>query len=232
MIDLNLSLTCALASSAAYELDAATRLAELNAAGLIEDSYVVGDDDARALICHDVAGQRYLAFQGTQFSQGEIPSIFANLQVDPFRLPDGALVHSGYWGQLSGLLANIPGDPGMISTGHSMGGAIAHLDQRYNIRKEVVTFGAPKCGDGRFWAAPMKVDWLRRFVNCRDMAPLWPILPAEFVQPFPQTWLHDGMAGELTGPRPVTPDCVDDHWIENYIAAIRAALAAPAQAAA
>lgn len=237
LIPASLALICARACEAAYELDQAKRLVLLNAAGLVEDAYVQGAQDARALICHPLdaapAGGRILAFQGTQASRGELPSIFANLEVDSVTRPGGAAVHDGYWTQTQDLaVALLDLRDVDIVTGHSMGGAIAHLfvNSIFPAIGTLITFGAPKCANQAFWDSATTVP--SRIVNGRDPAPLWPFIPSTFVQPSPQLWLHghdDVVLFEPTFHRPTAPDQLGDHGIDAYIARL-ALLTAPAPA--
>lgn len=225
MIDLKRTILLAQACNAAYELDATARLTMLSFVGLVEDAYVIGANDSRALICHSIDGSmRGLFFQGTQFTKGEIPSIMENIKVWPIKV-NGFDVDSGYWQQVASLTIALPPLDGLTDiAGHSMGGCIAHLYANTAKVPDGVTltsFGAPKCAGAAFWAAAKHLP--TRIVNQRDFAPVWPYLPDEWEQPGEQWWVHDGVC-EPNLHRPVMPDSIPDHMPDKYIAALQACL--------
>lgn len=229
MTALDLLLTSQLmqACQAAYELDASTRAKLLSAASLAEYQYVTGLKDARALVCRTLDGSRkILAFQGTQFSKGELPSIMSNVKAWPASISDGRQVDSGYWEQVLSVAGKLP-DLSDIThiTGHSMGGCMAHLytnthDAPANV--VLMTYGAPKCADSAFWKAAKHLPI--RITHARDFAPVWPYLPDEWEQPGEQWWFHDGTY-EANLNRPVMPDSIPDHMPPAYQAAIDAVAA-------
>lgn len=217
-------LSLAVASNAAYELDTIARASLLETASLRELNYFQASGDARALLArHDTEGL-VLAFQGTQFSAFEIPSIFADIEVAPAYLGAGVEVHLGYYQQYLALLKVFPTTFAMplTMTGHSMGGAIAHLAANLFAMAPTrcVSFGAPKCGNLAFWRQARLLP--ERVVHEADAAPLWPLLPETYEQPLPQLWLRDSGAIEsLATPRPVPPDSISDHAPGAYLAALR-----------
>lgn len=218
------ALLYAYACEAAYELDATARAALLSAAKITELSYVQGKDDARALLCRDWTGRTILAFQGTQFSRGEILSILSNLEVAPTAWRGGR-VETGYLDQVRDLAPQLAmlAQPDVI-TGHSLGGVMAEIyGEMIAITPQIViSFGAPKCADIAFWNTA-RVHPVR-IVNERDAAPVWP--PWEgYTQPGNMLWLHrEDAAASLTEMRnrPVPADSVSDHMIETYIANLEA----------
>ncbi len=227
MIDLTdrkLWLAVAQASAAAYELDPVKRQAALPP-GAAEIKHFDGIEDARAIY---VAwnGLKLFANQGTQFSRGEIPSIFANLKVDGADLGAKGIVHAGYWQQAQALRAAAEWSVGQgvdLIGGHSMGGSITELlCGVFFPTIPGISFGAPKVGDAAFWQAtafrPVRI------VHERDMAPIWPprFIGNEYEQP-PENeqWLHNGSV-EAVPHRTCAPDSIDDHNIDNYIAALQA----------
>lgn len=223
-----LILLCALACEAAYELDPDARAKELAAAGLTQIAYLQGTNDARALFCRrqdDPSSDIILAFQGTQFTRGELASIFANFEVSPVNLGAGRDVEAGYLGQVQSLLADLAVQPRpQIITGHSMGGTMAELYANMDgVGPAVlVSFGAPKCANNAYWVAARNAPL--RIVNERDAAPAWPPWEA-YCQPGDAWWLHrEVAAASLTEMRdiPVPRDSVGDHAIEAYIANIEA----------
>ena len=226
-IDLALARTCLAACDAAYDFDPAERATALAAAGLTEVTYLQASQDARALVCSK-DGQLYLAFQGTQFSALEISSIVENLKVDPVDIGGGRQVTDGYWQQLTDLLPAcieaVAGRP-CIVTGHSLGGTLAHMalaTPLYVTAQAVVSFGAPKTANDAFWQAADKTR-LTRLVNDSDFAPIWPLLPQEWVQPDTgEWWLHGGGMEFLAGrdTRPVATDSIGDHMLPAYAKAL------------
>lgn len=212
MTDLALALLCARASQAAYEFDGEKRGALLKAAGLNEVSYIQGAHDARALVAvtREVI---VLAFQGTQFSEGEIASDFENVETSPVPLKLGQAVR-GYMEQYKALSPYLPGAD--VVTGHSMGGAVAHLHLIVGLfANPCITFGAPKCADDAAWANVARPS---RFVHERDFAPDWP--PLGYTQPGPMLWLHEGKLVE-TDARDTLNISVTDHAIEKYVSALQ-----------
>ncbi|MEI9987359.1 MAG: hypothetical protein WDN69_31955 [Aliidongia sp.] len=226
-IDAAIARICLAACDAAYDNDPNVRAAALAVAGITELAYLQGAIDARALYCQK-DDQRYLAFQGTQFTEVEITSILANLQSDPVDIGGGRQVHAGYWGQLQALLPlvlpAVAGHPCII-TGHSMGGTISHLTQAtplIEIMQGIVSFGAPKSANAAFWASVDQRN-VTRLVNACDFAPTYPLLPQEWVQPeHGEFWLHGGGLEWLPGQdaRPVLADSVPDHMLPAYAASL------------
>jgi hypothetical protein len=229
--DLDLALLCARLSAAAYELDDAKRQALVTAAGAIEVNYVAARNDARLLVAQTPSIGIIHAFQGTQFSKGELASIVENLRVDPIFIGNERRVLEGYWDQLQALIpffAQLPLPD--LCTGHSMGGAIASLAQRG--RRPPITFGAPKAANAAFWHS---AEWTpQRVVRAWDFAPGWPLLPLDYVQPGPEFWLHHNGHGPLiierVAARPGLSNVIEDHAVDLYVADL-AALAPPQPAA-
>ena len=217
IFDLRLALLCAYASDAAYMESAADRAAYLAPTGLTETAYIVGDRDARALVCEHALYGEILAFQGTQFTKGELESIAANL--DTTRVPAAAgVMMEGYWRQAIALAPQLDTVKPKHVTGHSLGGATAHLYVNGTgapLPDTLITFGAPKCADHVFWEAPRLLPI--RFIREQDGAPNWPA--DDFDQPDnPFMWLHGGVVTDTIG-RPFWPlnISVEDHASERYV---------------
>jgi pimeloyl-ACP methyl ester carboxylesterase len=237
MPDIALALRAMRLSDAAYELDGAKRAALVAGTGAVETHYLVGQNDARALVA--VAdGVRFIAFQGTQFGRGEVASIAENLKVEPIELGDGRLAEAGYWQQMQDLVPSIGALPAwsgpLIVTGHSMGGCIAHLyaaTQPLPAGTRVITFGAPKCGNASLWVSSALLP--ERWVHERDFAPDWPYLPAEWTQPAGGFyWMHDGAVRSVAGDRGSVNISVSDHMPAEYVDELSAlAFASPSTAA-
>jgi hypothetical protein len=104
-------------------------------------------------------------------------------------------------------------------TGHSLGGARAHLSPLWLGPKEIVSFGAPKCGTATYWknsATP-----LIRVVHEHDFAPAFPFI-SEFIQATPLLWLHDGKIVEAQEAE-WFGDSLADHSIQDgYVKALEA----------
>jgi hypothetical protein len=214
--DLKLALVCAQASDAAYKEDAPTRAALLAVAGLTEQRYITGIQSARALACTHPLYGLILAFQGTQFTQGEIDSIMANLKTDPVDIGNGRRVMQGYWEQWQSLKPLVSDLKPKVISGHSMGGSIAHLSVDTFSPDELVTFGAPKTANEAYWHSSRLLPL--RFVRLEDFAPNWPFL--HYDQPYNQfLWMHDGAVEDVM-TRPPYPFnvSVPDHASEKYVA--------------
>jgi hypothetical protein len=222
--DIATVLLCARLSKAAYVTDDAARAAALPP-GVVERGYVIGREDARALVCEVPRIGVAYAFQGTQFTKGELASIWENFRIHRVDVGNGRGVMAGYDAQLQALRSGLNDAPAPdLVTGHSMGGDIAELFLNIDSHAFcvpvplLVTFGAPKCADASFWRAATVMP--RRIVHARDFAPCWPFV-SDFLQPGTEGWLHDGVLEEVAS-RPVAADSVDDHEIDAYIAALEA----------
>ncbi len=214
MPDLALALLCARAAGLAYELDDAKRQALAVTSGLAEIARIDADDDARMSVFKDQFGRVLWAFQGTQFTDGEVPSIIENLETGPIWLDEECAVMQGYHDQLLALrphFAELP-KPDIV-TGHSMGGCIASLAQEGDI---IVTFGAPQCANQGFWDAARLLPI--RYVRAADFGPTWPEM-ALYVPPNDLIWLHDDpLIAETIAARPGLNISIADHSIDRYIA--------------
>jgi hypothetical protein len=238
--DFQLWLACAQASDAAYELDAANRAAKLPP-GAAELVYVQGAQDARALVCR-WQGKVILAFQGTQFTKGELPSIFENICLAGETMPGGAVLVAGYLDQLRDLARLSAIDkafPFDIVTGHSMGAAIAELcglaPAQFYRGQPVISIAAPKVATAATWQAGKFQP--TRIVRERDFAPLWPpLVGLPFCPEWEQApgglwWIHDAVPPgspvsdvmcAFVPRRPAVCDSVADHSIDLYVADLKA----------
>lgn len=169
---------------------------------------VVNVNDAQAVLAawpqHAV-----LAFRGTASWRDHVADC------DVVRVRDdeedgAARVHRGIRGRLAHLWED-PLRPALCglglptwATGHSLGGAMAHLTGRRYPFQEVVTFGEPRGGTGL--EAGFQAARHVRYVNRRDTVPL---LPQRFLG-----YEHHGDAIELVDPD--GPSWRYDHAIVYY----------------
>lgn len=228
-------------SAAAYVDDRAAREAAIAALSLSAvDTYENGDH--RALLCGDGRGRFVLVLCGTRFSDGNLHELFDDEDVLPVELPFGLKVMAGFHAGMADLykwaLDRLPAAAPIELTGHSLGGARAHLAPLFidppRIR-QITSFGAPKAANRAYWATYAGVP-LRRVVNGRDLWAGYPWL-GDWVQPAPLYWLDarpSGGAEILTTTEDRWPGGIraGDHSIDSgyckNLAAIAAASAAVA----
>lgn len=214
------------AANAAYELDPAKRAELLAIAGLRETAFLEGPNDARGLVAIGPGGLNILAFQGTQFSDGEIPSIEENLKIAPADLGSGRHAEAGYWQQTTDLLPAIakllPWQGPLVITGHSMGGCIAELYsavywKALPDKTECISFGAPMCANREFWTDALIRP--TRFVREDDFAPAWPYL-VEWIEqsPDPYWWIKNRQPELRDRGRPGINISVPAHDPSLYLA--------------
>lgn len=214
-------------SNAAYLDDARTAVSALGMTYVTQ----VGDGGCSALIVL-WGGYGVVAFQGTRILEvGGIswPEVWCDLNGHIVTLPDGSRAHAGFWLPLVDLWPQIeavlPRDRPLIATGHSLGGARAHLAAKLMPGAQVVSFGAPKATDDAFWTACYG-SWRApvRVVAGRDFAPTWPP-EGPWTQPAAITWLNEGTI-RVVQQRPCLCDSVQDHYIlSSYIARLEVLVA-------
>jgi Lipase (class 3) len=201
-IPLNCTLLCA--SGAAYDIDPVTGQYTpdpifSNAVGYSSAPTAIAADNINACLVGQTANGIIVAFRGTLPSNepDSWRDWFQDLLAEPVPckgLP--GMVHSGFLEALNSILPQViiatkslnpsPTNPVYI-TGHSKGGGMAPIaaylmQQGSNIPvKQVVTFAAPKSGDGGFQTGYQSVFKNHiRYENYGDLVPLLP--PAdEFV---------------------------------------------------
>src|SRR5262249_53184903 len=141
-----------------------------------------------------------VCFRGTQVLENiSLPEIGDDLDLHRVAAPGGiGFVHRGFWTALATLWPQIavllPADASPIFTGHSLGGARAHLASAL-LPGEAVTFGAPKAADEPFWAHLYSADRTPplRILHEEDFAPGWsPLLPWSTHPSGEIGWLHSG----------------------------------------
>ncbi len=174
-----------------------------------ERVHVVNVKEAQAVLAEWAARRALLAFRGSATPRDALAN--ADVRHDLDGAGDGAArVHRGMRGRLEllwdGHLRLGLDDLGLPAwvTGHSLGGAMAHLaGRRYHFR-EVVTFGEPRVG-------PKEQPGFRaarhvRYVNGRDTVPSLP--------PRALGYEHHGEFVELVDP--AGPSWRYDHAIIYY----------------
>jgi pimeloyl-ACP methyl ester carboxylesterase len=137
--------------------------------------------DTQAFVAIGAGRTAYVAFRGTQ------PNSWRDIRTDArfLRMPwDGpAWVHRGFRGaydsrssnraasslraELRGLIAGLA-PLRIVTTGHSLGGALATLFASDNASAELVTFGSPLVGNAAF-AALFDARAVRRYRQCADL---------------------------------------------------------------
>lgn len=182
--------------------------------------------DHRAMVaCNSV--RWLLVLCGTRFSDGNWHELWDDDDLLPQVLADGSHVMLGFYAGMRELcdwaLGVLKDVPSFEITGHSLGGARAHLTPLFIVPsaiKGITTFGSPKCADHAYWqrfTAP-----LVRVVHERDFAPGWPTI-SEYHQPEPMMWLHNSALMGTT--ESVWPGgfSVADHSIDKgYVPALNA----------
>jgi pimeloyl-ACP methyl ester carboxylesterase len=158
-------------------LEAALAALGLNRVHLLEDRH----SDTQVFVALDAAGTAYVAFRGTQ------PDSWRDIRTDArfLRLPwaGQAWVHRGFRGaydsrsgnraasnlraELRGLIAGLAPQR-LVTTGHSLGGALATLFASDHLAAELVTFGSPLVGNAAF-AALFEARAVRRYRQCADL---------------------------------------------------------------
>lgn len=209
-------------ASAAYLLDP-TEVVESLGMKFIKQ---IGNIQCQATICqwfdYDV-----ICFRGTQVAQNlSIPELFDDIAMNPIDLGAGREVYSGFWEPLVELwssdIAHLEfNQPKRLLTGHSLGGVRSHLAKLYWPTADVISFGAPRGGNLKFWNYAYNGQFVTRVVHEKDFAPAWPPVGMG-TQPNQMLWLKDG-SFVYTDQRPYsfTELNVADHSITNgYIASL------------
>jgi Lipase (class 3) len=158
-------------------LEAALAALGLGRAHFLEDRH----SDTQVFVALDAAGTAFVAFRGTQ------PDAWRDIRTDArlLRLPwaGKAWVHRGFRdaydsrssnraasslrAELRGLLARLA-PQAIVTTGHSLGGALATLFASDHLSAELVTFGSPLVGNAAF-TAQFEDRAVRRYRQCADL---------------------------------------------------------------
>lgn len=210
MSDIATLLTMAKASAAAYETDPAKFYAAMSAIDMTVIQAITSPECQMFSVSWK--GKPGLVIRGTQVvSHLSLPEIFDDLDTTAMRAGFG-FVMRGAFAPLEKLIPQVQTKPSFI-TGHSLGGQRAHLASFFFPLAQVFSFGAPKAGDSRFWAANTVPT---RVVREHDFAPCWPF--ERFEQPHdPMLWLHEGKLSS-TISRPGLNLSVEDHDVDKYVA--------------
>jgi hypothetical protein len=206
-------------SSASYLHDARPTVAALGGTYLTQ----IGNGGCEVLVL-DWGGNRVFAYQGTRASLSNFSAaeVLADLECHAKVLADGSRVHSGFWDPLVALwprLAPFVVQTPMLLTGHSLGGVHGHLTKPFVPHAQVVSFGAPKGADDKFWTANYQSPPVR-FVYEKDVVPALPF-EGPFTHPASMNWLHGGKLLQVH-QRPGLTFSVSDHSMDHsYTPAIR-----------
>lgn len=169
--------------------------------------------NTEAMLCRRGASAAALVFRGTEFSRGVLSDIAANFGTWSLWEGPGS-IHAGYYGyvrwvyEAARLAAKAIAGAPLYVTGHSLGGAAAHIyaarmacDGEGHQIDGVVTFGAPKvfnresCG-----SIPYPI---RRHVVRGDFAPGWPVNP----------WMKHPCEAIVHEPMAPGMSSLERHWI-------------------
>lgn len=228
-------------SALEYSVDEDWVAAGVNALGL---GFIgqVGSDECQALVADWPMGsssakrdspnsetRAVVCFRGTQVLENtSLPEIGDDLDLHRLPAPSGVgFVHRGFWAPLAALwpriAALLPAGASPIYTGHSLGGARAHLASAL-LSGEAITFGAPKAADAAFWAYLYPTDRPPlRIVHEEDFAPGWsPLLPWSTHPAGAIGWLHSGRLYRVSARTTWINESVLDHSIDRYVAALAA----------
>ena len=168
-----------------------------------------------------------LSFRGTlpPADTGSLADWIEDIDADPVADPAYVgLVHDGFRGGLADLWPMLTTQVGpLIITGHSMGGALAHL-AAYRLAAHapiVVTFAAPRCGDVAFVSALNAAAQVTRYENQGDIVPTVPplayraagfprlIWQGAIVAAYPNGWgaavVRTLLAGEIIAAHTIGP---------------------------
>jgi hypothetical protein len=126
-------------------------------------------------------GTAYVVFRGTQ--GGKIKDLLKDLRAPLVAWDRGERVHWGFHdayrsleGKIDPWLASLPG-LALVTTGHSLGAAMATLMASRHEEAELVTFGSPRVGDKAF-AERLEGRRIRRYVDCNDAVTM---VPPDFI---------------------------------------------------
>ena len=148
-------------------------------------------------------GSTVIVFRGS----ANLENWLRDFSVFPARSQEGYLAHAGFVKAFNVLwpvlLNHIPKDRPIVTTGHSLGGALAVLcAERLGCR--AITFGCPRV---YFWLTGMPKLYHTRIV-CDD-DPVTKVPHFLFKVPFAETRVLSDQDGELINP--------EDHRLGHYI---------------
>ena len=126
--------------------------------------------DSEVLIATAADGTAYVIFRGTQ----DVWDLLTDLAALPARWIGGGWVHWGFrkgWNLLAGEIASWLADNRprrIVTSGHSLGAALATLFAASAPAAELVTFGCPLVGSAKF-VALFAGRSVRRYRHCCDL---------------------------------------------------------------
>lgn len=176
-MDASALLSYAQLSAAAYTDGHDARAAAAAALGF-ETIGTYENGDHRAFVCR--SGTRHiLVLCGTRFSDGNIRELMDDAYIAYVPVGGPAKVMAGFHAGMHDLFAwalgLVPGSAQLELTGHSLGGARAHLAPVFMPEERIaatVSFGAPKAANAAYWQRLAKQP--TRVVHGRDLWAGWP----------------------------------------------------------
>jgi hypothetical protein len=200
-------------------------------------------------------GAVFLAFRGSTTRCDW--KINARVWLIPSALGGGARVHAGFSEQWSSVRERVLSElqktnpTQILLTGHSLGSALATISAtdvmaRFpDAQVELITFGAPRCGNAEFIdKVSARVDVFTRVVNDSDFIPWMPAALMSYAHCSVREWLHIRSDG-TTEWREAAPDScwagllslwnrtfklelgVTDHFVERYLETLASAISPP-----
>ena len=181
--------------------------------------------DHRALLCLDPVTQEVtLALCGTRFSDANVHELFDDEDVIPVDLGGGRHVMAGFHVGMADLydwaVVSAPVGTKFKITGHSLGGARAHMAPIFMPPAavgQITSFAAPKAANKAYWNSVGDLG-IRRVVNKRDLWAGYPWI-GEWCQQEPMLWLDGHSIQSMHEAQWKGGLCAADHSItDGYIA--------------
>lgn len=156
---------------------------------------------------HVDTNQLIIAFRGTEPDFGDIET---DTRVWRKPWPQGGQVHAGFCNAFESIWPHITAEHNAMAldlaiyTGHSLGGALAHLatSRVGSALAQLVTIGSPAVGDADF-ATTLAQDTQLRYVNCCDLVPRLPPAWAGYTHASPALYID--RHGQLHLPEHALP---------------------------